>query len=75
MAWTLLMRMVCSKLRMMVKQTTKATRGENGELKQILLSACVCVDIFMSVKTKRRLLGNLKFSRNKYVTTWPRRKI
>ena len=49
-------------------------KSKNAEDKQIWVSACVCVVIFMHVKTRRQRLVSLKLNPNKYVSIWHRRK-
>ena len=71
MVQTFMMLMMCNLLMMPLKLKTKVLgKNENGELKQILRSAFVCVDIFMNVKTRRQLFANSRFNQNKCVSTW-----
>ena len=74
MVQTFMMLMTCNPLMMPLKLKTKVLgKNEIGELKQILRSAFVCVDIFMNVKTRRQLLANSKLSQNKCASTWHKR--
>ena len=62
-------------LPLMLRLMTKVT-GKNGntEDKQIWVSACVYVNIFMHVKTRRRLQKNLELAQNRCVIIRLRRK-
>ena len=70
-----LMLMVCRRLTTMVRRTTEArAKNEKGQGLPIWRFACVSVDIFMSVKTKRKLPASSHFSQNRCVPIWHRRK-
>ena len=74
MVQTFMMLMTCNTLMIPLKLKTKVLgKNDNGEPKQILRSAFVCVNIFMNAKTRRQLLASSKFSQNKYMSTWHKR--
>ena len=70
-----LMRTLPILLLYLLRPTTKVLgKKEEHAEKQIWVSACVCVVIFMPVKTRGQQLNNLEFHRNGCVIIWLRRR-
>ena len=72
---TFMMLMLCRRPIVMDIDDKNIGKNDNSMREQMLHYAYMWGDIFVSAKTRRPLLANLKLHYHKYVTTWHKRRL